>query len=57
MIALQEGRSLELTHELLQGSIDIHVHPGPHLQLHSTCYMILNNTPQYLHILLINIDW
>ena len=31
MIALQEGRSLELTHELLQGSIDIHVHPGPHL--------------------------
>lgn len=31
MIALQEGRSLELTHELLKGAIDIHVHPGPHL--------------------------
>ncbi|MCA9984349.1 MAG: hypothetical protein KDE59_08650, partial [Anaerolineales bacterium] len=27
----QAGRSLELTFELLQGAIDIHVHPGPHL--------------------------
>ena len=32
MIALQEGRSLELTQELLRGAIDIHVHPGPHLK-------------------------
>ena len=31
MEELQEGRSLELTYELLQGAIDIHVHPGPHL--------------------------
>lgn len=31
MIELQEGRSVELTYELLQGAIDIHVHPGPHL--------------------------
>ncbi|MEM7798656.1 MAG: DUF6282 family protein [Chloroflexota bacterium] len=31
MNELQEGRSVELTHELLQGAIDIHVHPGPHL--------------------------
>jgi hypothetical protein len=30
--ALQEGRSLELTQELLRGAIDIHVHPGPHLK-------------------------
>lgn len=29
---LQEGRSLELTEGLLQGAIDIHVHPGPHLK-------------------------
>ena len=28
---LPEGRSKELTEELLQGAIDIHVHPGPHL--------------------------
>ncbi len=32
MAALQEGRSLELTQELLKGAIDIHVHPGPHLK-------------------------
>ena len=32
MIALQEGRSLELSQELLRGAIDIHVHPGPHLK-------------------------
>ena len=32
MTALQEGRSLELTQELLRGAIDIHVHPGPHLK-------------------------
>ncbi|MEM7129422.1 MAG: DUF6282 family protein [Chloroflexota bacterium] len=31
MLGLQEGRSLDLTHELLEGAIDIHVHPGPHL--------------------------
>lgn len=31
MIALQNGRSLDLTLDLLQGAIDIHVHPGPHL--------------------------
>ena len=31
MTTLQEGRSLELTQELLRGAIDIHVHPGPHL--------------------------
>ena len=31
MVELQEGRSVELTYELLQGAIDIHVHPGPHL--------------------------
>ncbi|MCB0031716.1 MAG: hypothetical protein KDE28_27585, partial [Anaerolineales bacterium] len=31
MEELQAGRSLELTFELLQGAIDIHVHPGPHL--------------------------
>ncbi|MBV7334501.1 hypothetical protein KFU94_40935 [Chloroflexi bacterium TSY] len=31
MLALQEGRSLDLSYELLQGAIDIHVHPGPHL--------------------------
>jgi hypothetical protein len=29
---LQEGRSLELTQELLRGAIDVHVHPGPHLK-------------------------
>lgn len=28
---LQEGRSLELSLKLLNGAIDIHVHPGPHL--------------------------
>jgi hypothetical protein len=28
---LQEGRSVELSQELLKGAIDIHVHPGPHL--------------------------
>lgn len=32
MKALPEGRSLELTHDLLRGAIDIHVHPGPHLK-------------------------
>jgi hypothetical protein len=31
MIELPEGRSLELTEQLLKGAIDIHVHPGPHL--------------------------
>lgn len=31
MIELPEGRSLALTQELLQGAIDIHIHPGPHL--------------------------
>ncbi|MGC9313396.1 MAG: DUF6282 family protein [Sediminispirochaetaceae bacterium] len=31
MKALQEGRSLELSKELLRGAIDIHVHVGPHL--------------------------
>jgi len=31
MKALQEGRSLELSQELLRGAIDIHVHVGPHL--------------------------
>ncbi len=31
MIALQDGRSVELTYELLRGAIDVHVHPGPHL--------------------------
>ena len=28
---LPEGRSLELSEELLKGSIDIHVHAGPHI--------------------------
>lgn len=28
---LPEGRSLDLSHELLEGAIDIHVHAGPHL--------------------------
>lgn len=28
---LPEGRSVELSQELLQGAIDIHVHAGPHL--------------------------
>ena len=28
MIELPEGRSLELTQELLKGGIDVHVHPG-----------------------------
>ena len=32
MLELPEGRSLELTRELLKGAIDIHVHPGPHLK-------------------------
>lgn len=31
MEALPEGRSLEMTYELLQGAIDVHVHAGPHL--------------------------
>jgi hypothetical protein len=31
MKALQEGRSLERSKELLRGAIDIHVHVGPHL--------------------------
>ncbi|MCF7947052.1 MAG: hypothetical protein K9M94_00520 [Spirochaetia bacterium] len=31
MNALQEGRSLELSQELLKGAIDLHVHVGPHL--------------------------
>ena len=31
MKALPEGRSLDLTYELLQGAVDIHVHAGPHL--------------------------
>jgi hypothetical protein len=31
MIELPEDRSLELSHELLRGAIDIHIHPGPHL--------------------------
>jgi len=30
-VILAEGRSVELTKELLRGAIDIHVHPGPHL--------------------------
>jgi len=30
-MALSEGRSVELSQELLKGAIDIHVHPGPHL--------------------------
>lgn len=29
---LQEGRSLELTLDLLKGAIDMHVHAGPHLK-------------------------
>jgi hypothetical protein len=32
MEALPEGRSLELSKELLRGAIDMHVHPGPHLK-------------------------
>lgn len=32
MTALREGRSLELTFELLEGAIDVHVHAGPHLK-------------------------
>lgn len=31
-MSLQEGRSLELTFELLKGAIDVHVHPGPHIR-------------------------
>lgn len=31
MNALQEGRSLELSKDLLKGAIDLHVHVGPHL--------------------------
>jgi len=31
-MTLPEGRSLELTQELLRGAIDVHVHPGPHLK-------------------------
>jgi len=30
-VELPEGRSVKMTEELLQGAIDIHVHPGPHL--------------------------
>lgn len=30
-MSLLEGRSVELSQELLKGAIDIHVHPGPHL--------------------------
>jgi hypothetical protein len=30
-MTLPEGRSVELSQELLKGAIDIHVHPGPHL--------------------------
>jgi hypothetical protein len=30
-VTLPEGRSLELSQELLKGAIDVHVHPGPHL--------------------------
>ena len=29
---LPVGRSVKMTQELLQGAIDIHVHPGPHLK-------------------------
>ena len=29
---LPEGRSVKMTQDLLQGAIDIHVHPGPHLK-------------------------
>jgi len=32
MSDLREGRSLELTFELLEGAIDVHVHAGPHLK-------------------------
>jgi hypothetical protein len=32
MKELPEGRSVKLTQELLQGAIDVHVHPGPHLK-------------------------
>lgn len=31
MLILPEGRSLELSRELLKGAIDIHVHAGPHI--------------------------
>ena len=31
IVMLPEGRSLELSQELLKGSIDIHVHAGPHI--------------------------
>jgi len=31
-VILPEGRSLELTQELLKGAVDVHVHPGPHLR-------------------------
>ena len=30
-MVLPEGRSLELSQELMQGAIDIHVHAGPHI--------------------------
>jgi len=30
-LVLPEGRSLELSQELMQGAIDIHVHAGPHI--------------------------
>lgn len=32
MRSVTSERSLELTRELLQGAIDVHVHPGPHLK-------------------------
>ena len=28
---LPDGRTFEMSHEILRGAIDIHVHPGPHL--------------------------
>ena len=28
---LPDGRSFELSQELLIGAIDIHIHPGPHI--------------------------
>ena len=31
-MALEEGRSVGLTQDLLRGAIDVHVHPGPHLK-------------------------
>ena len=31
MAYLPDGRTFEMSHELLRGAIDIRVHPGPHL--------------------------